>query len=352
MGALEDGPLIAPVMVNGHGPYLFVLNPHSKSLIDPRVARTCDLYVFRTALGITDESDRVVEEKIDVAEVPTVTLGDLTVRRRTFFVLPSELKFHGLPVAGVIGGDFLAETLIWTIDRDRQMVHLATQGNQSPPGSALRIKADRIEDSHFFINVRLNGKKTAYLYADIASTASALWPEIAAKAALEPMRGRVAEDFFGRKFNYPNGWNAGTVSVGDVDSTNLVFYEYADRRVRKRDMDGRLARDFFSRFHVTVNWHKESIWLWPRDADINDHLSDRLRRWGESLEDCETPACVSIEHDPENLQISWSRPSTRTASECRCKGCSWRSQRARPKSSSRVAPRCRTLLPTDFASST
>jgi len=291
VGGLEDGQLIAPVTINGKGPYLFFVNPHSKSIVDPRIARDTDMYTVRTERGITDSTDTVVQEKIDYAEAKRIVLGNLTVSRRVFMVLPINASYHGRPVVGTIGNDFIDDTLIWTIDRDREMLYLSTQGHDSPADGAIKVEAARVRDGRFWLNARIDDKK-AYVYMDLGMSTSAVWPEIAAKAGLESMAGREATDFFDRRYRYEGGFNAASVSIGDATARNVVFAPFQDARVRKVELDGYLGRDFFARFHVMVNWHKQTLWLEPRTSDLNRYLRDRLNRWGDRFAGCKTPACI------------------------------------------------------------
>lgn len=45
---------------------------------------------------------------------------------------------------------------------------------------------------------------------------------------------------------------------------------------------------------MTADWHASKIWVTPRDK-VDAHIDARLARWGNALDGCQTPACVTID---------------------------------------------------------
>jgi hypothetical protein len=291
VGTLEDGPPLVPVTIDGHGPYLFVANPNAMSVIDARLARTLGLYVYRRRAQLTDETDTVVHEKIDIAETRAVTIGTLTIRNRAFVAMDFPDRFPMHRVHGVLGSAFFDDTIVWAVDRDRQMLYLGTQGHLEPPPGATRVRAHRVDGGRFFIYATLDGRVEAYLFADFEHPRTQIRSYIAEQAGLEVIAGH-ALNYFGRRDDYRGVWRARTLAVGGVEARDMLVFPYLDRRVMWKDWDGRLGRDFFARFHVTYNHHRKSIWLAPRAPDLAAHTRERLRRWGPELDACATPACI------------------------------------------------------------
>ncbi len=280
VGALDDGPLMAPIYINDQGPFLFALNPRSMSTIDPELMKNLDLYMQRTDEKMLSSNDKFSHEKLDMVEILKLEIGTLTINKTHFIALPAEARYHGQRVWGTIGREVFAESLIWTIDRDRQVVHIATQGHERAPSTATRLKAERVKRDKFFVKAKLNGKKSAYVFIDPCMYGSRIWPRVASAAHL-PHDGRR--------------WNAETVNVGSLQAEDVPFFEYKDQRVRKRDWDGMLGMEFFARYHVTINWHEGAVWLDERASDINEYLGDRITRWGASVEACATVGCTKGE---------------------------------------------------------
>lgn len=280
VGALDDAHFVTAVMIQGRGPYLFVINPRSKSLIHRDLAKELNLYVYRTDDGLTDSHDHVYQEITDHAEILQLSVGDLTVDKRTFMVRDALATFRGQPILGTLGGDVFAESLVWTFDRDRQMVYLSTQ-EMAParPADAIEIEAERVRYGKMFVEARLNDRQKAYVYVNFGSAGSAVWPQVAERAGLEPMATGV--------------WRADTIALGAAAVEGLPVYRFEDARVREQDYDGFIGWDVLSRFRVTVNWHEQTLWLQPRARDLTEHRDERLRRWGDWFAGCDRPACVT-----------------------------------------------------------
>jgi hypothetical protein len=304
VGALEDGPLVAPVYIDGKGPFLFEINFDADSSMDPLLVGTLDLYKFRKNYKLVDASDHVSHEELWYAEVKQVTLGDLTVSRREFAVNPTGGVYRGQPVLGIIGRDILSETLIWTIDRDRSTLFVATQGHASPPVDAVRVKG-RLDRGNLFITSHVD-QREMYLRLDQGYAHSLLWPRLIRDMKLASARDPKM-DSFGRRRFYPDGFWAQRAAIGEAAVSGQLFFALEDKRLRPRDLDGVIGRDFLARFHATFNLHKSSVWLRPRDPDNEVARRDRLRRWGAALAECATPGCVTVTHGADAAAITFVR---------------------------------------------
>ncbi len=298
VGGLDDGPLVAPVFINDEGPFLFVLNPRAASTIDPELARNLDIWVDRTDQKIVSFDDKITHEKLDIADILKVRVGTLTVVKTKFLALPARARYHGQRVWGTIGKEIFAESLIWTIDRDRQQVHVATQGHQPVPDGATKVTAKRLRANRLFVDVRLDGKTKAYVFVDPCRYGSGVWPKVAARAGLDRRGGH---------------WVA-AVTLAGLEVADVPIYAYEDKRVRTRDWDGMLGMEFFAKYHVIINWHEHVVWLTPRAPSLRDGARMRIERWGPSVATCDTLGCVSgtLTTDGDRTTLAFERDAAIT----------------------------------------
>lgn len=258
-GTLANGVPLAQVEIDGKGPYLFAINLDMLSTIDPALAQELGLWETRTTKDkAVDEQDDVVIEQFTYAELPRFTVGNLTVSNRRFIAMRPGASYEGQPILGIIGRDVISETLIWTLDRDRAMLHIATQGHYTPPPEAQQIELS-LYQGQIFVKAKIEDRITAELRVRFHN-ASQLWPELAAKAGLE----RVDT---GDQQNPPL-WLAKSVQIGRVYATDVPFFAFQDERVREVEYDGVLGQDLWSRYRITVNVHKRVMWLEPRSREL------------------------------------------------------------------------------------
>ena len=69
-GALGDGTPLAPVTIDGQGPYLFAVDVNAPSAIEPRLVRELGLSTKDPKPG-TDESPTVAVPRIALTPMPT-----------------------------------------------------------------------------------------------------------------------------------------------------------------------------------------------------------------------------------------------------------------------------------------
>jgi hypothetical protein len=296
MGALEDGAFIVPVEIEGKGPFLFVAWPGAKSSIDPGLAKQLGLFVERTDGKLVNAGDHISHEITDYAEIKRLSLGDLTANRRRFIVYPGSGTYKGIPLNGVIGADILDDTLIWTFDRDRQMIHLAVQEKATRPSpDAIEVKLSRVNNNAMFVDARI-GERTLDMRVDFIRTATTVWPAVAESLGLPSLDGQQLRDAFGRTYRYDDhAWRVPELALAGAVVGELAVFPLRDKRVRESDFDGELGADFFAQFDVTVNMHKLRMWLRPRQRHLGGTTEARVGRWGPAALACEHLGCVSIE---------------------------------------------------------
>lgn len=310
VGPLENGPILVPVRINGAGPYLFMVDPDSSvSSVDTAIVSELDLY-NRLGGQAPSEADNMIN--VRGAEVRTISVGDLTVSNRRVRVHDvGAFMVNGRLVRGLLGRDVIADSLILAIDRDRGLMHLATQGHLDPPagadaigyyyerGPGLKIPSRRIAKA------TLNRTMEVRMHLDLGAPTSMLWPKLIEQAQLPniPLRATIVDEL-GQRQTVDHGSIAAMLALGYVELHAISLLPYSDKRWREVDLDGVVGLNFFSQFHVTVNWHKETFYLAPRSDDVLDDAPARLRRWGTGFDPCANPACVSIEASDGRIEIS------------------------------------------------
>jgi hypothetical protein len=301
VGPLEDGALLVPASVNGRGPFLFLVDPDAMvSSIDEALASGLDLY---GGLGprLTDESD--TERPTRVVEVGELELGNLTVSRRSLLVhAHGAFAAAGRELAGVLGRDIIAESLVFAFDRDAGMGYLATREVFTAPEPAIAIKFKDVAlrtglvevtaASRRLVTAQVNGAAQS-LHVDLGAAQSQLRAGRWAAAHLTPLPFRTTlVDELGTPRTIDRAGIANQVTVGAASSMGVLMAPYDDRRTDPEAIDGTLGLNFFAPYAVWADWSGRTIYLRTRDHD-DDKLPLRLARWTSSvLAACAEPACV------------------------------------------------------------
>ena len=307
---LENGPILVPVRINGAGPYLFMLDPDSSvSSVDTAIVSELDLY-NRFGGQAVSEADKLVN--VRGAEVRTIGVGNLTVSNRRVRVHDvGAFMVNGRLVRGLLGRDVIADSLVLAIDRDRGMMHLATQGHLEPPAGADAISYYHERGPGMKVPSRRVAKATMNrtiplrMHLDLGAPMSMLWPKKIDEAKLPriAMRGTIIDEL-GQRQVVDYGSIAAMLEVGSVELQAISLVPYRDKRWREVDLDGVVGLNFFSQFQVTVNWHRATFYLSPRAADVHTDAPERLRRWGRGFDACANPACVTISTSGGRIEIS------------------------------------------------
>ena len=305
---LSDGRLIVPVTIHGKGPYLFAIDRDALvatarqslddahqifTIVDPRVAHDAGVQVLGQ-MRVDDYHDTT--HPAFVIELTDFQVGNLTRSLVRVAVEPTPNMFtdDGRHIDGILGRDFIADSLVFGFDRDRGIAWLQTQQAFKPPAGASVLELTKFANNDakvvwqpVFADAKLGGT-TLDLHPDFASATSQLAPERAAKLPVEPWKADVFD-------------SAGTtrhidhVADGDVTvhgvTEHVAFAPYEDRRFPLYHLDGTLGLDFFKPFAVAADWHHEKIYLTPRA----DARTTRLARWGTPLPDVKLDLATSAD---------------------------------------------------------
>ncbi len=298
---LADGRLLVPVMVHGRGPYVFILDRDSTTIVDPQVASEAGVRV-RGEIRLVDHND--TSHVAFSAELTDVRAGNLAVSLVRVVVLthPNRLDSDGRRIHGVLGRDFLADSLVFGFDRDRGIAWLKTQQAFSPPPGAQSLELKKLTS---------DGRRVArapVLRAKVNDVSFDLHPRLAEVVGQIPRDrwpgAKLAEvtrevallDHSGEPWR---AWTLGVadhVSIDGVQRSRVAFAPYSDRRREFDHVGGWVGLDFFQPFAVAADWHHNVIYVTLRQ-DLIASRAVRIARW-DGLASCANAACVELRLSP------------------------------------------------------
>lgn len=312
---LENDSLLVPVSINGEGPFLFMIDPDSEvSSVESSLQAGLKLYAGRSAAQKQNENDNLI--RIIIAEIPKMTLGSLSVRNlRVRVHADGAFWSGGRRVRGIIGKDIIADSLIYSFNRDRGVMYIGTQGHLPAPEGAKAISFSQSYGNHrrYLSKFKLNHKHTVSMHLDLGARTTLLWSKLIDKYKFPkiPVSADLVDEF-GTTRHVDSGTIVGIVESGGNESNGVLMLPYGDKRLEPEDLDGVIGQNFWSKFNVVVNWHHKKFYMTPRSRDLAAHATERLERWGSQLKDCATPACMTVtmtEVQPQPIVHDASTPS-------------------------------------------
>lgn len=298
IGPLEDGLLLVPALINGKGPYVFAIDTDAHvSIVDQELVKETGA---RAGEGprLLDESD--TGRPRFYAEILEMQLGTLVVKgpKPAQMVAAGTFDAGGRRIHGVLGRDIIADSLVFTFDRDAGAVTLATQKSAKPTGTAVTYSPlySRIANAEVtplarkLTTAQISGVPFA-LHIDLGATASQLRTRSWAKAKLTAVDAPlVLVDEVGMAREVKQQAVADSVSLAAMTAPKVAFVPYADKRWPDQDLEGTLGLSFFAPFAVTANWDSRTLYLRPR-AQVE--AATRIGRWqSKTLSGCANLGCV------------------------------------------------------------
>jgi len=301
IGPLEDGLLLVPGLVNGKGPFVFLIDPDAHvSIVDEEVLKTSN---SRSGEGphLLDESD--TQQPRFYAEILEWKLGTLTVKgpKSAQIVPANTFDADGRRIHGVIGRDIIADSLVFGFNRDTGVAWLSTRKSFKPSGATIKFSSltSRIQNaevlpiSRRLVDATINGQRFV-LHADFGSTPSQLRARSWAKAKLRESELQIAlVDEVGTAHEVKKQGVADVAAIGNASSRNVSFVPYFDKRWPDEDLEGTLGLNFFRPYVVSIDWDKSTIYLVPR-KDAAVRTQTRIGRWhSKTLSSCRAVGCVT-----------------------------------------------------------
>jgi len=328
VGPLEDGLLITPVTVRGHGPYLFAIDPDASiSAVDKNIVDEAQL---RMGMGphVIDETD--TGQIRFYAELLDLRVADLAVERRDVMVFPVGFyDVDGRHISGVLGRDVIADSLVFGFDRDQGIATLATVKAFRPQPEVIALRYETISGTAVGLppaveprydpqrapmevvsaggatpadmtpvprrlaTVQIGGNTFA-MHLDLGARISQLAQRDWAKARLTATDTRlrlVDEAATAREIH--SAAIARDVSVGGTRASEVTFAPYVEKRFGD-SIDGALGLDFFRPYSVYASWDSRTYFLKLRSGAAAT-LVARLGRWGAAIPTCPHAGCITAE---------------------------------------------------------
>lgn len=333
VGPLEDGLLITPVSINGHGPYLFAFDPDANiTAVDKQVVEESGLRVGSGPQRI-DETD--AEQVRVYAEMVDLKIANLTIDRRDAMVFAVGLyDTEGRHINGILGRDVIADSLVFGFDRDQGLAMLSTAAEFRPPATAIPIRYQAVASRSSSVTTaaptpagevptmldlppvrpvprrlaiaKIGGSQFA-MHLDLGAAVSQLPEARWRRAQLAPaaIQLRLADE--AAVWREVTTAAIGKVAVGGASASPVTFVPYIDRRFSTEGVDGALGLDFFRGFAVHVNWDAETYYLKRREPGAA--LTARLARWGADVPRCPNPGCITaaLVEGPRGLVLEVAR---------------------------------------------
>ena len=301
---LSGGRLLTIVRVEDRGPYVFAIDPDAPlTTVDPEVVTRGE---FRAQLGPRRVDEGDTSHPTFYAELTDMRVGDLSVS--LVHVAVSEAHAFdddGRRIHGVLGRDVIADSLVFSFDRDRGVAWLTTQEAFQPPADASMIgyrKAwARVQAvPRRLAKVNVDGHEVD-LHLDLGEKVSTLVPQYWDKTGLRPIEWHLTMiDEVGTHHDVDKLGIAERVEVGGIERTGLGFASYADKRFWWGRFDGSLGLDFLRPYVVAADWHHSTLYLTPRKPATASRTV-RLSRW--NMPACAEPGCVRLPLAPATAAL-------------------------------------------------
>jgi len=175
----ERGRLLVPVLVNGEGPFDFI--------VDTASSRTLIFENVRKALGLEFIEDRttfvhgaILSQRRPVLPVREFRIGTLILAGADSFSLPDPITTTGVVPGGVLGMDFLKDYALF-VSVTEQNIHFGRSGFTGKSSQYVNVPIttddfDILATGLPFIPAAVQGKKVQSLF-DLGSEATiANWP--------------------------------------------------------------------------------------------------------------------------------------------------------------------------------
>ncbi len=275
---LSENHVYLDVMLNGKGPFRFILDTGGSNLIDPAVAKEIGAFGTGSAQGSGVGSQT---EAFSFANVAKLAVGDAVLTNQFFAVAPTRLGFGmsaGHPVDGLIGWEVLAR-YVTTFDYANRQVVLSMPGTTQPPANGHVVPfvfygtqpqiACTIDD--------IPGECT--IDTGARDTLSFMTPFVAAHPQIVPAT-MTAVGVNGFGIGGPALGKLGriqSVGIGDLQLTNLVA-DYSTQTA------GALAAPFIAanlggnllrRFTITFDYNNGTMTLVPNAAFAEADVYER-----------------------------------------------------------------------------
>jgi hypothetical protein len=301
---LSGGRLLTVVSIEDRGPYVFAIDPDAPlTTVDPEVVSRGE---FRQRRGPRRVDEGDTSHPSYYVELTDLRAGDLNVSLVQAAIGEAHtFDTDGRRIYGVLGKDVIADSLVFSFDRDRGVAWLTTQETFHPPADARVLdykKAWAREEviPRRLVKAKVDGHEVD-LHVDLGEAVSTLIPRTWDSASLRPIEWNLTMiDEVGTHHDVDKVGIAERVEVGGIERTGVAFAPYADQRYWWGQFDGSLGLDFLRPYVVAADWHHTTIYLTPRKP-ARESLGVRLARWG--MPKCAEAGCVHLALGPASASL-------------------------------------------------
>jgi predicted aspartyl protease len=259
---LLDGRIVVPVTIAGHKLWFLLDTGGTRSTIKWEVAKELDLAVKQSVQGLKGVGGSLLNFN---ATVENVSLGDLSLKPRQFYIETRSLPFADGTLASDILRDYGVE-----VDLDNGTLSL-TPPNYCTESAIAGIAVDIAQDGHVRLPVRLDGK--TIIAAFDTGAANSLMPMSAASqlgiypnsSALKPV-GDVGPY---RLYEYPFQ----SLEIGDVSVKSPPIRIATDGLIPGTESVMILGMDTFQPKHFLIGYTEKRLFILPDSHPASEHIS-------------------------------------------------------------------------------
>lgn len=260
LSSAGDGHDTIPVLVDGHGPYPFILDTGADSSAVYRW--------FADSAHLAKNGQQNLSGQTGSAIVPMYRIKDLELEGRHLrhlAVFGFANRHDAGREAGVLGNDFMDGALV-TFDFPCRRVEVQEHWNEGSLSHPIMTGVDK-GTTLLTLPVEINGF-TGIAMIDTGSRISRLTPSFARAAHIDLASFRDGEAIYGanNKKMVPRNGIIGTVRFGGV-TLSKVEAQVFDVPVLEEDFHGKpamiLGADLLGRFRLVYDHHDRKIWLQP-----------------------------------------------------------------------------------------
>jgi len=290
---LANDLIVTPVMINGKGPYLFVVDPNVQGMaVDATVVHDAGLETDRgDRLRDRDDTDQRVG-RFEV-EVRGVQVGNLTIARTNGFLVPDgTYNRGGRRIDGALGTAIIKDSLTYGIDRDRGIGLLETREAFTPPPAASKLTYTAMHGKHAVEGTI--GDARALFYVDLGRVENNIYGSVGDGFSIVEKATRTV-DYIGSPHTFSKVAIARLVSVPSVTGHDVPFVpvDRKSRRIGSAEAEVSLGLAFFKHFNIWGDWDKETVYLTPRHGLTQD-TKVRIERWGPRFAQCAHLGCATV----------------------------------------------------------
>ena len=272
---IAENHVYLDVMLNGKGPFHFVLDTGGANVIDPAVCKELGV-----ASGGSTQVNGVGSASSDssFAVIKTLQVGNALLSNQVFVVLPiakSVGMAHGMPMDGVIGYEVLSR-FVTTFDYGNEKVVFHMPGSYAPPPDATVIPIAQYGTQPQFACTIDNVPTTCTLDSGARQAISLFTPFVEAHPSVVPAR-LTAAGVNGFGVGGPHMGLLGrvqTLSFGGLTLRDLIggYTTQSKGGLAMPFIGANVGGAVWKRFTMTLDYRQLTMTVTPNaDFDVRDH---------------------------------------------------------------------------------